>query len=395
MDSPAGRRNVALLALCQALAVTSNMLVVTTAALAGAVITPVAGLATLPLGLQFVAMMIATVPMALVMKRFGRRAGFQFGAAFAAAGGGLNGFALLSGDFVLFCLGCMLYGAFMASAQYYRFAAAEVVGPTHRARAIGYVLAGGVLAALVGPELAKATSPLFAPVLFAGSFLTIVALGIASMLILGFVEFPKLNATLQRSAGRPLREITRQPRFVVALASAMVGYGAMSLIMTATPLAMLACAHDFGETAFVIQWHALGMFAPAFVTGRLIERFGLLTVIGAGLLLIAGCVVINLAGVMVANFWWALLLLGVGWNFTFVGATTLLTTTHAPEERAKVQGLNDLTVFGTVAVASLASGALEHLIGWQAVNLAVLAPLLVPAGLLLWLARKERRVALA
>lgn len=383
-------RNVTLLALCQALAVSGNMLVITTSALAAIELAPSPSFATLPLTLQFILVMLTTLPVSLLMKRIGRRPGFQMGALFGACAGALGCFAILEGSFVLFCLAGALYGVFMASVQFYRFAAADATEPAHRARAISYVLAGGVLAALAGPELAKLTTPLFAPILFAGSYLALVGLTLLSTLLLAFIRIAPPSASEQTAAGRPLLEIIRQPRFVVALTVAVISYGTMNLVMTATPLAMSICGFALGDTAFVIQWHALGMFAPSFVTGRIIERVGVLKVTGLGLALIGGCVVINLAGVTLGHFWWALLLLGLGWNFAFVGATTLLTTTYRPEERAKVQGVNDLTIFAGVACTAFASGALHHLFGWQAVNLGVLVPVLTTALLVLWLAHRER-----
>jgi MFS family permease len=379
------RWNVLLLALCQALFTTSNAVVVTASALAGQQLAPGSGLATLPFSLQFVATMAVIFPASMLMKRLGRRVGFALGAACGLASGVLGCLAILGGRFGLFCLAGVLYGGFIGCAQYYRFAAADASDPAQRPRAIGYVLAGGVIAALAGPELAKATSGLFAPVLFAGCYAAVAALALATLGVLALITIPRPSAGERSAPGRPLREIARQPNFVVALLGAMVAYGAMSLIMTATPLAMVACAHGFTDAAFVIQWHILGMFAPSFISGRLIGRFGAgrVMLVGCGLML--ACVAISLSDVTVARFWAALLLLGVGWNFLFVGATTLLTTSYEVAEKAKVQAVNDLLVFGTVALASLSSGALQHLVGWAAVNLGVVPPLLGALGALLWL----------
>ena len=377
--------NVLLLALCQALFTTSNAVVVTASALAGQQLAPGSGLATLPFSLQFVATMAVTFPASMLMKRLGRRVGFALGAGCALASGVLGCLAILNDQFGLFCLAGAVYGGFVGCAQYYRFAAADASAPALRSRAIGYVLAGGVVAALVGPELAKATSGLFAPVLFAGCYAAVAALALATLCVLALVTIPRPSAAERSASGRPLREIARQPAFVVALLGAMTAYGAMSLIMTATPLAMVACTHSFGDAAFVIQWHILGMFAPSFISGRLVARFGAgrIMLVGCGLML--ACVATSLSGVGVAQFWAALLLLGIGWNFMFVGATTLLTTSYELAEKAKVQAVNDLLVFGTVALASLSSGALQHGLGWGAVNLGVLPPLLAALGALLWL----------
>ncbi len=380
-----GRWNVLLLAACQALFTTSNAVVVTASALAGQQLAPGSGLATLPFSLQFVATMAVTFPASMLMKRLGRRVGFALGAGCGLTSGVLGCLAILGGRFGLFCLAGALYGGFVGFAQYYRFAAADAAAPALRPRAIAYVLAGGVVAALAGPELAKASNGLFAPVLFAGCYAAVAALALATLCVLALITIPRPGAAERAASGRPLREIARQPGFVVALMGAMVAYGAMSLIMTATPLAVVACAHGFTDAAFVIQWHILGMFAPSFVTGRLIGGFGArrIMLVGCGLML--ACVATSLSGVTVAQFWAALLLLGIGWNFLFVGATTLLTTSYEIAEKAKVQAVNDLLVFGTVALASLSSGALQHLLGWAAVNLAVVPPLLGALGALLWL----------
>ena len=385
------RLNVLLLALCQALFATANAVVITTSALAGAQLAPHSGLSTLPLGCQFVAAMATMVPASLLMKRFGRRAGFAMGATFGLASGLLGAGAILGDRFWLFCLAGALYGGFIGFAQYYRFAAADAASEAFRPRAISYVLAGGIVAAVAGPELAKATSELFAPVLFAGCYVAIAALALATLGVLTLVRIPSPSAEERTGGGRPLVIIARQPAFVIALLTGMVGYGSMALIMTATPLAMIACAHAFADAAFVIQWHVLGMFAPSFVTGHLISRMGAIPIMLIGGCLILACIGVNLTGVELLQFWSALFLLGVGWNFTFVGATTLLTTTYVPAEKAKVQATNDLAIFTTVALASLFSGGLNHLVGWTAVNLSVALPVLVMLTALLWLLREQRR----
>lgn len=385
------RYNVLLLALCQALFATANTVVVTSSALAGAQLAPHSSLSTLPLGFQFVAAMAIMVPASLLMKRFGRRAGFAVGATFGLAAGALGATAILADRFWLFCLAAALYGGFIGCAQYYRFAAADAASESFRPRAISYVLAGGVVAALAGPELAKATNELFAPVLFAGCYVAIAALAAATLGVLAMVRIPPPSAEERAGGGRPLAIIARQPQFIVALLTGMVGYGSMVLIMTATPLAMIACSHVFADAAFVIQWHVLGMFAPSFVTGHLISRMGAIPVMLIGGCLILACIGVNLTGVELLQFWSALFLLGVGWNFTFVGATTLLTTTYAPAEKAKVQASNDLAIFTTVALASLFSGGLNYLVGWTAVNLSVAPLVLVMLTALLWLLREQRR----
>ena len=273
---------------------------------------------------------------------------------------------------------------------FYRHAAADTADAEFKSKAISLVVAGGVVAAICGPLIAIWSRDLFAPVSFAGCYAAIVVLQLVALGLLAFVDIPRPTAEERRSSGRPLLTIMRQPTFIVAAASGMIGYGAMSLIMTATPLAILGCGLEFKDAAFVIQWHALGMFAPSFVTGSLINRFGVLKIIVSGALLTTFCVAINLAGIELLNFWSALVLLGIGWNFMFVGGTTLLTRAHTAEERAKTQAANDFLVFGSVALASLGSGAAFHAFGWTTVNVAVLPMLVAVVIAAMWL--RARRV---
>jgi MFS family permease len=385
MPLPRASRNVLLLAICQALWMTSTSAVVTVTALAGLIVAPDPSLSTLALGLQFITTTCATIPASLLMARIGRRDGFSLGVLIGAAGGALSAYALMQGSFPLFCLGAMLIGGYNAFAVMYRLAAADAASHGARSRAISLVMAGGVVAAYFGPELAKVTRLMLEPVLFAGTYLAMIALSAVTLVILRFIDIPVPVRQAGDSDGRPLGVILRQPKFVAAAVAGMLSYGTMALVMTATPLAMLACSHSFDETAFVIQWHVLGMFAPAFVTGHLIARFGLINVMQVGVLMMVGCVLINLTGIEVAQFWSALILLGVGWNFLFVGATTLLTESYHPGEKAKVQATNDFLVFGVVAVASLSAGTLQEVLGWQAVNLSVLPMLAVTLGALIWL----------
>jgi len=382
------KRDVLLLSVCQALLATGNAVVITTSALAGQILAP-EGLATMPLFLQFLAIMATALPASFLMKRIGRRAGFSVGACFAVAAGILGCLAIIGGLLWLFCLASIAYGVFMGFGMYYRFAAADVADAAFRPRAISYVLAGGVVAAIAGPELAKATSELLAPALFAGCFAAVAGLGAATLLVLAFVRIPPPDDDERRGGGRPLAVIVRQPAFMVALGGAAVAQGAMVLVMTATPLAMAFCGFGFSDTAFVIQWHVLGMFAPSFFTGHLISRFGTLNIMTTGAILIVICLGVALSGVEIVQFWTALFLLGVGWNFMFIGGTTLLTTTYQPAEKAKVQAVNDLLTFATAALASLFSGILHHLIGWQAVSLSMILPVLAMMTAFFWLKRRE------
>ena len=382
-------KNVSLLAACQALNMSASSLVMTVVALVGTTLAADKTLATLPIAVAFGATMVSTIPASLLMKRIGRRAGFSIGACFGIAAGLLSTKAIFDGSFALFCVGAALFGIATAHAFYYRFAAADTASEAFKSRAISLVLAGGLAAAFIGPELAKWTKDLFAPILFAGGFLAMAGLFALILILLQFVRIPRPTLEERSSSGRPLREILRQPACIVAILCAMVGYGAMNLVMTATPLAIIACNHPFESAAFVIQWHVAAMYAPSFFTGSWIKRFGVTPLLLIGSLLILACVAVNLSGIEVAQFWAALVFLGLGWNFLFIGGTTLLTDCYRPEEKAKVQALNDFLVFGTVAATALASGALFHGVGWEAVNLGVVGPVLLVAVAAVWLGRKR------
>ncbi|HEY9550555.1 MAG TPA: MFS transporter, partial [Kiloniellaceae bacterium] len=329
-EQRSGMGSVAILAVCQALGMSCMALSITITALVGKGLAPTPALATLPLALQFVAAAAMTIPASLLMGRFGRRAGFTLGSLLGIAGGAVSCLAVFLADFWLFCLGAAFLGGFGTHIALYRFAAADVAGAAYRSRAISYVMVGGVASAVLGPELAKWTKDLFTPIEFAGGYAGVALLAFLTLVLVQFAALPKPLARQERSRGRPLGEIVRQPALMVAVLSAMVAYGSMNLIMVSTPLAMVACAHPFATAAFVIQWHIVGMYAPSFVTGHIIHRVGALPVIAVGGLLILACVAVNQTGVEVLQFWGALLLLGVGWNFMFVGGTTLLTETYRP-----------------------------------------------------------------
>jgi MFS family permease len=394
--APATRRTVLLLALCQALAMTGASIVATTASIIGSILAPDRALSTLPIAVQMTGLMSATVPAALLMARIGRRGGFWLGTALGAIGAATAAVAVFHADFPLFCVGTFLLGTYNGFAQQYRFAASEIADEAFRSKAISLVLAGGVASAVFGPETAKWSSNLFAPALFAGCYAVIVVLCVAAAVLLWFVRLPRPAAPVLaagRYGGRPLSEIAAQPVFIAAAIAGMVGYGVMSLVMTATPIAMLDCGHDFGDAAFVIQWHALGMYAPSFVTGHLIARFGVVRILLTGAALLLACCAINLLGIATVNFWAANVVLGIGWNFPFVGATTLLTRVYAPEEKAKVQALNDFLIFGTVAVSSFASGALLSGLGWNMVQIAVMPFAVVAAATVFWLRQRNAATA--
>ena len=391
-------RNVVLLAGCQALAMSSMAVNMTVTALAGQMLADDAALATLPLALQFTATMFTTMPASLTMQRIGRRGGFALGVALGVAGALLACWAIFARDFTVFCLGSLLMGSFMGFSVFYRHAAADTASDSFRSKAISLVMAGGVVSALLGPELAKWSWDLFEPTAlgaatFAGCFLVVAALQAAILGFLVFIDIPREPPPRRGEEGRPLAEIARQPRFLVAAAGAMIGYGVMSFVMTATPLAVVACGFSFTDAAFVVQWHAFAMYAPSFVTGSLIGRFGVLRVMMAGAAILLACVAVSVSGLELAHFWWGLVLLGVGWNFLFVGGTALLAECHTSAEKAKVQGLNDFLVFSTVAAASFSAGAIFHAFGWMAVNLAVLPLVAATMGMLLWLMRRSRAEA--
>jgi len=388
------KRTVWLLAGCQALMNSGNTLIVATSALVGLRLAEDKSLATLPVALTLFTGMLTTIPASLLMGRIGRRAGFQIGTVFGLAGAGLAVWAILQRDFTLFCLAAVLIGGFNAFGTYYRFAAADVATDDYRSRAISYVMAGGIVAALVGPNLANWSQAWLAHHEFAGSYLSLLGVYGLSLVALAFVRTAPPSTDPSGKPGRPLAEIARQPAFLVALAGGALGYGGMALVMTATPLAMHQHAHPFADTAFVIEWHLLGMFAPAFVAGHLIRRFGLINMMITGTLLYFACIVTSLSGNTVTHFWLALTLLGMGWSFLFVGATTLLTETYTENEKAKSQALNDFLVFSVIAASSLSAGAIQHHLGWHAVNL-VLAPIAAAIlGALLWLRSARRRAAL-
>lgn len=382
MRPPSLVRNVSLLAVCQALFFMANTIVIATSGLVGLQIAPTPSLATLPLGLQFLGTMAATMPASLLMQRIGRRPGLMLGAALGIIAGLIGWLAIEWSSFPLFCLTGIVYGAYSAFNQYLRFTAADAADaslPTEpgaaRAKAIGWVMAGGVVAAVAGPELAKLSVDLRAPVLFAGCYLAITGLAALGLITVAGIDIPH-RPPAAGSVSRPLALLARQPRLQLAVAAALIGYVTMNLLMTATPLAMIACGFAFADSAFVIQWHVLGMFLPSFWTGALIARHGPERVIAAGAVLMLACVAVNLGGLELARFAVGLFLLGVGWNFMFIGGTSLLTLCHLPEEKARVQGLNDLVMFTTVGASATLAGILHEAWGWALMNLAVLPAVL-------------------
>ena len=381
------KRNIPILALCQALFMSGTSLMVATTALVGYALADDKAYASLPFTLQLLATMFTSIPAAMLMARIGRKNTFLFGAVLAMFGAAICALAVLQNSFYLFILGSVLIGVFSGFANYYRFTAADSVDTEHKSRAISYVLAGGVLAAIIGPNLANLTREMISGAAFAGSYGSIIVLYVLSFIALSFLDLPHTYQAVSKATRsvRPLSVIARQPRFIIAVISGMLGYATMTLVMTATPLAMQHHHHVYGDTAFVIQWHVLGMFAPSFFTGDLIKRFGLSLIMFTGVLFGLACVFINLLGTSVSHFWLALVLLGISWNFLFIGATTLLTETYHPDEKFKAQALNDFLVFSMVSTASLSAGILHHNLGWQFVNYMAIPMLCIILLSLVWL----------
>lgn len=391
LDEGLMKRTVLLLAGSLSLAHMGTGIVMIVTAVTGKMLMPEGGLPTLPLTLQFVGTMMATIPANMIMRKIGRKRGFIIGQIIGIAGALLSVYAIMELSFSLFCLGGFILGINNAVWFYYRFAAAEAASDDYRPKAISYVMAGGVVAAIFGAELFKLSYDWLAPATYAGSYLVIAILCLVIIAILQFIQVPELSDEDKKHTGRPLKEIIKQPLFICAVSAAMMGYGMMALVMTATPLAMKICGFEESEFAFVIQWHVLAMFAPSFFTGGLIKRFGAIPVILAGLVCISLAISINLSGIEYLYFFSGLFLLGLGWNFMFVGGTSLLTESYQNSERNKVQGLNDFLIFGTVSITSLSAGWLQETIGWQAVNMAVVPAIILSAFALMWAAKSHKR----
>ncbi|MCD6060782.1 MAG: transporter [Moraxellaceae bacterium] len=390
----AEKRTVLLLAAAQALFQTGTVLMITLAGLVGLQLAPDEGLATLPVALMMVATAATTIPAALLMQRIGRKAGFLLGTALGVGAGLLAATAISVHSFWLFVAASMLMGSYQGFAQFYRFAAADAASPDFRSRAIAWVIAGGVVAAVAGPNLARFTQAL-GPTPFVASYLALALLGVLAALALARLSLPPPAAEDVRGAARPLAEILRTPVFLTALLGSTTGFAVMSMVMTATPLAMHQHGHHLDASATVIQWHVLGMFVPSFFTGTLIRRVGVLAVMAAGTLLLGSHVAIALSGHTFPHYVAGLILLGVGWNFLFIGGTTLLTEAYRPAEKGRVQAAHDFLVFGVTALASFSAGKLLAAWGWQAVNLTALPLLAVVLAAVLGLALLRRRQAAA
>jgi predicted MFS family arabinose efflux permease len=388
-DDGLARRNAMVLAVAQALAGGNNTVIVSTASIVGAMLAPDKGLATLPITFMVLGMWTGTLPLGALARRFGRRFALQTGSAFGVLSGLISYSAVMQGTFWLLLLGTFCGGLYAAAHMSYRFAAADTASEAYRPKVVSWVLAGGVFAAVIGPQIVIFTKDMLAPHLFAASYLGQSICAAIAAMVLQFVKVPPVSSAPLAPA-RPLGAIARTPRFVVAVVCGVASYAAMNLMMTSAPLAMVGCGHSVTDATLGIQWHVLAMYAPSFATGALIARFGVERVTGFGLALLALSAVVGITGLSVAHFWGALVLLGLGWNFAFIGATALVTRCYRPEERNKVQAFNDFCIFGSLAVSSFSSGQLLEDFGWAAINAVIFPTVLVAAAMLVWLVMRQR-----
>jgi MFS family permease len=391
-DQSTARRNIAVLTAAQALGAASPPIIVSLGGLVGQQFSQDPALVTLPVSLFNLGLALGTLPAALVLRRYGRRSGYVFGAGFGIMAGLIAAFGIMSVSFLVFCLGTFTAGFYSAYVQSYRFAAADAAEGPLKAKAISSVMVGGLIAAIIGPQLVIWTRDAVPGTPFAGSFLSQAALAMLAIPVLLLLRTPRpVAGAAAQGSGRPLSQILLSPRYMLAVAAGVVSYGLMTFVMTAAPIAMVGHGHSVDHAALGIQWHVLAMFAPSFVTGHLMVRFGKERVTAIGLLLIAVSGAVALSGLDLLHFWVSLVLLGVGWNFGFIGATAMVTDCHTPEERGKAQGANDLMVFGTVASASFFSGTLLHASGWQTINWLIFPAVVLILVPLVW--RAARRAA--
>lgn len=391
------RGNVVRLAAAQALTGANSAVIFATGSIVGATLAPDMSLATVPLSMYVVGLAAGTLPTGAISRRFGRRWAFVIGTGLGTLTGLIGSFAILHASFAQFCLATFLGGLYGSVAQSYRFAAADGASAAYRPKAVSWVMAGGVFAGVLGPQLVQWTMDIWSPYLFAFSFLVQAAVALIAMGIVAGVDMPK-PAPADLHGGRPLLTIVTQPRFIAAALCGVISYPMMNLVMTSAPLAMKLCGLSLSDSNFGIQWHIVAMYGPSFFTGALIARFGAPKVVAAGLLLEAGAAGIGLSGITAMHFWATLIVLGVGWNFSFIGASALVLETHRPQERNKVQAFNDFLVFGMMAIGSFSSGQLLANYGWSAVNMVVFPPVaigLIALSLASWARRRRARLAAA
>ncbi|MAN98861.1 MFS transporter [uncultured Roseovarius sp.] len=395
-DDSRAKRNVAVLVAAQAILGAQMPMIFVVGGLAGQSLASNICFATLPISLIVLGSMLSATPISHLMQRYGRRAGFVIGACAGAIGGAIGAYGLYTASFPIFLLGSLITGTYMSAQGFYRFAAADTASDAFRAKAISYVMAGGLLSAVIGPQLVKATSQAMV-IPFLGTYLAVIALNIAGAFLFLLLDIPKPPVpAVDAPHGRTRMELLKTPRIAVAVICATVSYALMNLVMTSTPLAVVGCGFDAGNAADVVTAHVLAMYIPSFFTGHLIARFGVEKIVATGLVILAGAGAVALNGVQLENFFVALILLGIGWNFGFIGATTMLAGAHAPHERGRMQGLNDLIVFGGVTFASLSSGGLMNCsggtpqAGWTSVNLAMAPFLMLAGGALIWLTLRPK-----
>jgi MFS family permease len=389
-DDVRARSNVKRLAAAQALTGANTAVIYATGSIIGATLAPDISLATLPLSIYVLGLACGTLPTGMIARAYGRRVAFIVGSGCGTVCGVLAAYAIVQGSFALFCVATFLGGIYGAVSQSYRFAAADGTSVAYRPKAISWVLAGGIFAAFIGPQLVQWTMGFWPQYLFAVSFLAQAVVALVAMAVLSTVDAPK-PAAADYSGGRPLIEIVRQRKFIAAALCGTVSYTMMNLLMTSAPLAMKFCGLTISDSNFGIQWHIIAMYAPSFFTGALIARFGAPLVVSAGLLLEALAAVIGLSGITVGQFWGTLIMVGLGWNFSFIGASALVIETHRPQERNKVQAFNDFLVFGTMAIGSFSSGQLLAHFGWSMVNAVVFPPVMIALACLALASMSRRR----
>jgi len=398
-DDSRAKRNVFILVMAQAILGAQMPMIYTIGGLAGQSLASNPCFATLPISLIVLGSMLAATPVSAIMQKYGRRAGFWLGAGCGAIGGAVGAYGLCLASFPIFLLGSFITGVYMSAQGFYRFAAADTASDGFRPKAISYVMAGGLASAIISSQLVKVTSQAMV-IPFLGTYLAVIAVNVLGSVLFFFLDIPRPKppaATDDR--GRSRRELLVTPIIAVSVICAMVSYALMSLVMTSTPLAVVGCGFKQNIAADVVSAHVLAMFVPSFFTGHLIARFGVRTIVALGLVILGAAGVVALQGVQLENFFIALILLGVGWNFGFIGATTMLAASHGPHERGRMQGMNDLIVFGGVTVASLSSGGLmncsggDAMVGWASVNLAMAPFLMLAGGALIWLALRPKDAA--
>jgi MFS family permease len=390
-DDARAKRNVIVLVAAQAVVGAQLPVIFIIGGLAGQMLAPNPCFATLPISLIVLGSMLAATPLSSFMQAYGRRAGFWLACALGAVGAAIGAYALMIGSFYLFLFGSLFTGVYMSANGFYRFAATDTASPEFRPKAISYVMAGGLLSAVFGPQLVSWTAEAM-PIPFLATYLAVIALNIAGVALLSFLDIPKPpKPVFGDNLGRSRADLLKAPVIAVAIICGTVSYALMNLVMTSTPLAVVGCGFDTSDAANIVSAHVLAMYAPSFFTGHLIARFGARMIVGLGLVILASSGAVAMTGVELEQFYAALILLGIGWNFGFIGATSMLTASYAPSERGRIQGLNDMIVFGGVFVASLSSGSLMNCsggtteTGWQLVNLAMLPFLVLAGGALIWL----------